>query len=65
MAQQGELFPEPTVVVRPSGTRSEPRLWVRQLAVWEKPGTVIRDFSLRRGLNIVSVLLTAPPTSAG
>jgi hypothetical protein len=53
MAQQSELFPEPAVVVRPSGTRGEPRLWVRRLAIWEKPGTVIRDISLRRGLNIV------------
>jgi hypothetical protein len=53
MAQQGELFPEPTVVVRPSGTRSEPRMWVRRLAIWEKPGTIIRDVRLRRGLNII------------
>ena len=53
MAQQSELFPEPTVVVRPSGARGEPRLWVRRLAIWEKPGTIIRDISLRRGLNII------------
>lgn len=53
MAQQAELFPEPAVVVRPSRTRGEPRLWVRRLAIWEKPGTVIRDIRLRRGLNIV------------
>ena len=53
MAQQSELFPEPTVVVRPSGTRGEPRLWVRRLAIWEKPGSIIRDIGLRRGLNII------------
>ncbi len=53
MAQQAELFPEPAVVVRPSGTRGEPRLWVRRVAIWEKPGTVLRDISLRRGLNII------------
>jgi hypothetical protein len=53
MAQQAELFPEPAVVVRPSGTRGEPRLWIRRLAIWEKPTTIIRDISLRRGLNIV------------
>ena len=53
MAQQVELFPEPAVVVRPSGTRDEPRLWVRRLAIWEKPGTIIRDINLRRGLNII------------
>ena len=53
MAQQFELFPEPTVVVHPSATPSEPRLWVRRLALWEKPGSIIRDVSLRRGLNII------------
>lgn len=53
MAQQAELFPEPAVVVRPSGTRGEPRLWVRRLAIWEKPGSIIRDVGLRRGLNII------------
>jgi len=53
MAQQSELFPEPTVIVHPSGTRSEPRLWVRRLAIWEKPGSIIRDVGLRRGLNII------------
>jgi len=53
MARQSELFPEPAVVVRPSGTRGEPRLWVRRLVIWEKPGSIIRDVGLRRGLNIV------------
>jgi hypothetical protein len=53
MAQQAELFPEPAVVVHPSGTRGEPRLWVRRVAIWEKPGSIIRDIRLRRGLNIV------------
>lgn len=53
MAQQFELFPEPAVVIRPSATRTEPRLWVRRLALWEKPGSMIRDIRLRRGLNII------------
>jgi hypothetical protein len=53
MVQQSELFPEPTVVVQPSGTRGEPRLWVRRLAIWEKPGSIIRDIGLRRGLNVI------------
>jgi hypothetical protein len=53
MAQQHELFPEPKVVVQPSSTRAEPRLWVRRLVIWEKPGSIIRDVSLRRGLNII------------
>src|SRR5580700_9588887 len=53
MAQRSELFPEPTVIVHPSATRGEPRLWVRRLAIWEKPGSIIRDIGLRRGLNII------------
>jgi hypothetical protein len=31
----------------------EPRLWVRRLAIWSEPGVLIRDVSLRPGLNIV------------
>ncbi|HEX3739719.1 MAG TPA: hypothetical protein VHV29_08325 [Terriglobales bacterium] len=53
MAQQHELFPEPAVVVQPSSTRAVPRLWIRRLAIWEKPGSIIRDVRLRRGLNII------------
>jgi hypothetical protein len=53
MAQQSELFPEPAVIVHPSVTRTEPRLWVRRFAVWEKPGSIVRDVSLRRGINII------------
>src|SRR6266481_5170085 len=53
MAQQHELFPEPAVIVQPSTTRAESRLWIRRLAIWEQPGSIIRDVSLRRGLNII------------
>lgn len=38
--------------VAPSG-RSEPRLWVRRLAIFSDPKTIIRDVSLKPGLNIV------------
>jgi hypothetical protein len=53
MAQQGKLFPEPDVVVGPSSACGEPRLWVRRLIIYEKPGAIIRDIRLKRGLNII------------
>lgn len=51
--QQGELFPEPDVVIALDGARREPRVWVSRLVIWEKPGTVIREIRLRRGLNVI------------
>jgi len=36
----------------PSGRR-EPRLWVRRLGLFQNPQTIIRDISLKPGLNIV------------
>lgn len=38
--------------VAPRG-RSEPRLWVRRLAIFSDPNTIIRDVQLKPGLNIV------------
>lgn len=53
MAQQTELFPEPSRAVQIDKSRNEPRLWVRRLVIWENPDTIIRDFLLRRGMNII------------
>ncbi|MGD0358597.1 MAG: hypothetical protein ABSA73_13420 [Terracidiphilus sp.] len=53
MAQQGELFPKAEVTIRLDGSRGEPRLWIRRIVLWEKPGEIIRDIRLRRGLNII------------
>lgn len=53
MAQQGELFPEPEVVITLDGARPEPRVWVRRIVIWERPGEVIREIPLRRGLNVI------------
>jgi hypothetical protein len=53
MAQQGELFPKAEVTIKLDGSRGEPRLWVRRIVLWEKPGEIIRDIHLRRGLNII------------
>lgn len=50
---QDDLFKP---VIRPPATpagRSEPRLWVRRLALFENPDTIIRDVSLKPGLNII------------
>jgi hypothetical protein len=53
MAQQGELFPKAEVTIKLDGSRGEPRFWVRRIVLWEKPGEIIRDIHLRRGLNII------------
>ncbi|MFD2233201.1 chromosome segregation protein SMC [Phaeospirillum tilakii] len=38
----------------PDLERSQPRLWVRRLAIWREPGTSpFRDYSFHPGLNIV------------
>lgn len=52
--QPDDLFGGGQFSLAPDLGRSEPRLWVRRLAIWREPGTPpIRDFSFRPGLNIV------------
>ncbi|MCK9463060.1 MAG: hypothetical protein M0R80_25840 [Proteobacteria bacterium] len=53
MARQKELFPRPTTAIHVDPDRDEPRVWVRRLVLWSRPGEVIREIPLRRGLNIV------------
>jgi hypothetical protein len=53
MAQQGELFPKAEVTIKLDSSRGEPRVWVRRIVLWEKPGEIIREIRLRRGLNII------------
>ena len=48
-----ELFSHPGFSITPEAGRSEPKLWVRRLVIWAEPGRVIRDVSLKPGLNIV------------
>lgn len=53
MPDQTDLFPP---VIRPPKApagREGPRLWVRRLAIFGDPNTVVRDVSLKPGLNIV------------
>ena len=53
MALQGELFPDPEVVITPDDARREPLVWVSRLVIWEKPSEILREVPLRRGLNII------------
>lgn len=53
MANQAELFT--SVIGPPEAPKGQagPRLWVRRLAIFGNPQTVIRDVSLKPGLNII------------
>lgn len=53
MAAQADLF---TPAIQPPQApegRAGPRLWVRRLAIFRDPQTIIRDVSLKPGLNII------------
>ena len=53
MADQTDLF---TAAIHPPvapAGRTSPRLWIRRLAIFKDPQTIIRDVSLKPGLNIV------------
>ena len=53
MPRQPDLL-QPALHVQPSGGASGPRLWVRRLAIWrDSGGEILRDISLRPGLNII------------
>lgn len=53
MPQQLDLLGKPELKLRITGSRTEPRLWVRRLVIWSAPGAILRDVRLRPGLNIV------------
>ena len=53
MDRQQKLFPDLKTTISVAEDRAEPRLWVRRLKIWSKPGEVIREVRLRRGFNIV------------
>ena len=53
MAAQADLF---TSAIQPPQAlegRAGPRLWVRRLAIFSDPQTIVRDVSLKPGLNII------------
>jgi hypothetical protein len=50
---QLDLLPRPALKLKSEVGRTEPRLWVRKFVVWKDRKTIVREISLRRGLNIV------------
>ncbi len=53
MPGQLDLLGHAGLKLNPEGNRSEPRLWVRRLVIWNEPGVILREISLRPGLNII------------
>src|SRR5690349_21039615 len=54
MPRQPDLMGPRRLAVTPATGLTEPRLWVRRLAIWKEPGgEKIRDIPLRPGLNII------------
>lgn len=51
--RQPELFQQTLTIVPPVNAR-EPRLWIRRVVIWERPGDApLQDIPLRPGMNIV------------
>ena len=65
MSLQLDLLPHAGLMLSPEPGRLEPRFWVRRLVIWEKPGLVLRDISLRPGLNILWSPDPADPGQTG
>lgn len=53
MPKQLDLISRSGLDLKSEAGRSEPRLWVRRLVIWVEPGTVLREITLRPGLNVV------------
>lgn len=54
MGKQRKMFKAGGLDLQPAPGVTEPRLWVRRLAIWQKPGEQpIRDIKLHKGLNVV------------
>lgn len=53
MPRQLDLLARSGLDLKAEAGRSEPRLWVRRLVIWSEPGTVLREISLRPGLNVI------------
>jgi len=53
MPRQLDLIPPPGLSLQPEAGRNEPRFWVRRLVIWRKPGELLREITLRPGLNII------------
>lgn len=53
MPRQRDLFGPVDLEIQPETGRSEPRLWVRRIAIWSAPGVLLREIRLRPGLNVL------------
>jgi len=53
MVQQLDFFGRAPMKITPEPGRTEPRFWVRKLVIWKDRDTVVREISLRPGLNII------------
>ena len=53
MPRQLELLGHSGLEIQPEADRSEPRLWIRRILIWSEPGIVLREITLRPGLNIL------------
>lgn len=54
MSQPPDLIGPQPLVITPATGMTGPRLWVRRLVIWKEPGgEVVRDLTLRPGLNII------------
>jgi len=53
MPRQLDLLARSGFDLKAEAGRSEPRLWVRRLVIWREPGTVLREITLRPGLNVI------------
>lgn len=50
---QLKLFQPQEIEFVVRGQSTEPRLWIRRLAIWKNASTLLRDIPLRRGVNII------------
>src|SRR6266540_3717440 len=53
LASQLELLAANEFRLKPEAGRTQPRLWIRRFVIWKDRETVVREFTLRPGLNIV------------
>jgi hypothetical protein len=53
MPKQLDLVAPSGLNLQPEAGRGEPRFWVRRLVIWRKPGELLREITLRPGLNVV------------
>jgi len=65
MPRQLDLVPPSGLSLQPEAGRNEPRFWVRRLVLWRKPGELLREITLRPGLNIIWSPDPADQTKAG